>query len=291
MIREFARKHLVDLLKFRKSFVYQAALEDLKSGKNKILPATVELLEPGKLGASGDRLVMPLDGVIFPAVVKSGSWQGEEIDFLKSKVQGEDEYCLIDIGANVGLFTRQVLESGLKLKNCFCLEPNAQNFSCLVQNLDRYQNVECFNFGLGDTSARQEFYADHSNCGNYSLNIEAMGGRSYSTEVVTITSVADFFAETKPRIGASNIIWKSDTQGYDELIVSLVPMDVWSRISFAIIELWRIGKPDFDRIAFEQRISMFPNLAIGSKPRKSTGEVFDYLNGRDRAHQDLYLWK
>ena len=87
------------------------------------------------------------------------------------------------------------------------------------------------------------------------------------------------------------LIWKSDTQGYDELIISLTPMDIWNRLDAAIVELWRIRKPAFDRAAFVTRLDNFANKSIGLSTPCTTADILAYLDSEDWQHADLYLWR
>lgn len=63
-----------------------------------------------------------------------------------------------------------------------------------------------------------------------------------------------------------------------------------ARVSFAVIELWRIRKPAFDRAAFAWRVDAFPTKSIGMAGRPGTDAIMDYLAGDDWQHEDLYLW-
>ncbi len=92
-------------------------------------------------------------------------------------------------------------------------------------------------------------------------------------------------------LGSRNIVWKTDTQGFDEIIITNTPEEVWSQVSFAIVELWRIFKPVFDRDLLARRFDCFPNKSIGLGKSVTTGEVMNYITGTDWAHEDLYLWR
>ena len=88
-----------------------------------------------------------------------------------------------------------------------------------------------------------------------------------------------------------NIIWKSDTQGYDEIIVTETPWRIWRRIKIAIVELWRIEKPSFDRQEFQRKIEDFRFMSIGLNNVVSARQVMEYLNSTDGRYEDLYLWR
>ncbi len=247
----------------------------------------------GALGRAGESLLMPLDSVMFPAIIASSGWQLEELEFLSTRLNPARTYEILDIGANVGLFSRQ---AGLRFPNIaafYCVEPDARNYRALRYNMMALPRDACrfWNVALAHDDSEKEFFRDNDNMGNYSLNPDAMRGRPFHTTRVRTLAAGRWMREcVKPKADV-DLIWKSDTQGYDELIVSLAPMEIWSRLAVAIVELWRIRKPDFDIAAFRQRIDDFPNRSIGGTNVSSTDEVLDYLSGDDWRHEDLYLWR
>ena len=143
---------------------------------------------------------------------------------------------------------------------------------------------------LSDAAGPMRFFRDKENIGNYSLNHDAMRGRQSNSITVQTVATDQWMAAHVRLEPGDRIVWKSDTQGYDELIISLTPLEIWDKVDIAIVELWRIRKPNFDRAAFLRRIDMFKYKSIGSGNCSTTNEVLDYLTGDDWCHSDLYLW-
>ena len=228
---------------------------------------------------------------MLPAIFAQAAWQAASIEFMIEKMENGKRYILLDIGANIGLITRQLLHRTRSIETCLCVEPDQQNFAALSFNLVRFSEVEqrLFNYALGETDSEPEFYRDDENIGNYSLHFDAMRNRPFGVTRVRVLDAARWFHDEVPADGA--ILWKSDTQGSDEMIVSLTPWTVWNRVDCAIIELWRITKPSFDAEAFRARIESFPHRAIGQNSPASTEDVMDYLAGTDWEHSDLHLWR
>jgi hypothetical protein len=90
---------------------------------------------------------------------------------------------------------------------------------------------------------------------------------------------------------STRVFWKSDTEGYDEIIVSALPTAFWDRVDFAAMELMRTEKPPFDIDRLKAMIDLFPNKRFDSwsSPAITTGEVMEFLRGRGFAHKNLYL--
>ncbi|GAB0119320.1 FkbM family methyltransferase [Acidisoma sp. 7E03] len=251
------------------------------------------LAQDGLLGQVGDSLLVPADQVILPTVFSHGCWQPEEIRFFADRLDGQRLYTLLDIGANIGLFSRQMTRVFPQIARLYCFEPSPLNFAALRFNLaPRGDRPDChfINAALDTEDGVRRFFQDHRNIGNHSLNEGAMHDASgYDEKQVQVLSVAGWLdTHLSPD---ERLIWKSDTQGFDERIISAVPWAHWRRIDCAIVEVWRISKPTLDWDAFAARIEDFPNRSLGIGNPVSTDAVLDYLRGQDGAHTDLYLWR
>jgi FkbM family methyltransferase len=250
------------------------------------------LARDGPLGNAGETLLIPEDRVMMPFIAANGFWELEGIEFAADKMDLSDKYVLLDIGANVGFFSRQFLHRFPCVESCICIEPDPGNFSALSFNMAKFERstVRSYNVALGVLDSAAEFYRDRQNIGNYSLNIDAMRNQPFEQTTVTVAATERWMREMLP--GSMAIIWKSDTQGFDETIISLAPWEVWNRVRYAIIELSRINKPMFDIAEFRRKIDSFPNKSIGlSRRPASIDEIVDYLSGNDGSHEDLYLWR
>ena len=244
------------------------------------------------LGMAGDRLLLPLDRVMFPAVVAHNGWGLETLQFLDQHLDPARHYALIDIGANVGLFSRQVALRHACVERILCVEADPGNFRALQYNLAGFGSERCalWNVALSDADGEMRFFRDRENFGNYSLNDDAMRDRPFDAIVVRAAETGDWMRRNIVAL-EHQLIWKSDTQGYDELIISRTPMEIWAQLDAAIVELWRIRKPAFDRAAFIERLDHFANLAIELAAPCTTADVLAYLDSTDWDHADLYLWR
>jgi len=202
-------------------------------------------------------------------------------------------YVVLDIGANVGLFTRQIALRLTNLVRCLCVEPEPGNFRALQYNVEHLlgERVRLWNVALCDADGEARFFRDAENIGNYSLNNDAMRNRPFDTVMVRCAAVDRWMLEQVQLADEERLIWKSDTRGHDELIISRTPMDVWDRIDVAVVELWRINKLYFDQEAFCRRLDAFANKSIGIGNRSTTAQILQYLEDDDWRHDDLYLWR
>ena len=242
------------------------------------------------LGAAGDLLMLPSDKEILPAVLASGSWATPHIAFATERFEAGARPVVLDIGANVGLFTRQVVRTLDAIPACHCIEPDPANFRALCRNLDavRGPEIHTYNVALGDADGTAAFFRDGENCGNFSLHADAMRDRPFTQSVVTVAAAGAWLEGHMT--GDRPILWKSDTQGSDESIVAQAPWPVWRRVGAAVIELWRIRKEGGLPRGFLERVADMPNRRLGGTDVSPDG-VAAYLASDDWAHDDLYLWR
>lgn len=264
-----------------------------EAGSARICGHLLTLSADGLLGQAGAPLAFPFDDTMFPTTLRNAGWQAEELGFLARHVDTARSSGLIDIGANIGLFSRQAARRLPNLERIVCVEADPANFAALNYNLAHLPRgvAALHNIALADRAGELTWYRDAANIGNYSLNADAMRGQAYHAVTIGAVDAHDFLAGDLGFTPGQRLIWKSDTQGFDELIISRVPEAVWARVDLAVVELWRIAKPVFDRDAFMRRIGAFPNMTIGTDRRVTPAEVMAFLDGDDYAHDDLYLWR
>ena len=250
----------------------------------------LQLSEDGPLGRAGDTLIIPDDKVMAPAVKANAAWEYDILLEVAERVPKGAPLTLLDIGANVGLFSRQLIQAVPEIDRVICVEPDTQNFKALNYNLSHLgDRVQFCNYALGDSDGTLEFFRDNENFGNYSLNPDAVRNREHETVSVEVRGTADWMARHLD--DSTRFIWKSDTQGFDEVIIASTPMDIWRRVEVASIEIWRIAKPSFDRNALLERLSVFPHRKLGTRYGVSAEEILEYLENDDWTFSDLIVWR
>ena len=87
------------------------------------------------LGKKGENIKLFFDQIITPNVIKNGSWDIFIVNFIKKFSKKKISYSFIDVGANIGLMSRQILKTGIKINSIFCFEPEISNFLLLKKNV------------------------------------------------------------------------------------------------------------------------------------------------------------
>jgi FkbM family methyltransferase len=233
------------------------------------------------------------DYLMCPIVLGRHRWQIEELNFAKRVCLGSEPITLIDVGANMGLFSRQLLIAIPAIAKVFCYEPEPQNFGCMSHNLKPFSDrVTMIEAAVSNRSGPTELYLDPTNNGNFSLAVDAMPP-NFGKILVDVRDVA-IECETW---GKGRIFYKSDTEGLDEQVAAAIRPDVWQRVFAGIMEIWPITKPAVDRALFAAILDRFPNKVFlanadtkVSEIAVTTADVLKYMASGSRLHRDLGFW-
>jgi FkbM family methyltransferase len=126
----------------------------------------------------------------------------------------------------------------------FCVEAEPGNFRALQYNVSGLRDrVKVWNVALSDADGPMRFFRDKDNIGNYSLNDDAMRGRQFDSITVQTVATDQWMAAHVRLEPGDRIVWKSDTQGYDELIISLTPLEIWARWTLLSLNCGESGSP------------------------------------------------
>lgn len=241
--------------------------------------------------AGGEFFELPADRVIARSVLDRGRWQPETMDFIATHAPAGN--CVfIDVGANVGLVARQLMHKLPGIVAAVCFEPHPGNFQMLERNLAHLPHCHGVQAAVGNAAGRFAFYEDSQNAGNYSLSADSMRGREYRTTVVAcIQATADnLLAPLTDEQRKLPIVWKSDAQGFDEIIVTTLPDAFWSRVHCGVMEISRIDRPAFDRQRLGAILASYPIRRFGRNDANATvEEILAFSAGRDATHRDLFF--
>lgn len=213
-----------------------------------------------KISPIADQLTVRLrcDQAIAPAVIANHHWEIETITFARDVIMRYPACNVIDVGANMGLFSRQLLGWTNGIVELFAYEPEPENFACLKHNLAPFRGCVLEMVGLAAQDGTSILHINSKNCGNSSLIPHKKGSpERYAAINIEIRNIA---LESRRWIAAGlPIFYKSDTQGYDEYLISLLPDDVCEKIIGGFFEIEQANRPDFDMARFRKFLDLFPN--------------------------------
>ena len=250
------------------------------------------------LGSRGTVIELPVDSVIFRSVQFEGQYSPEISKFLSkgldTSAAAGNKTALLDIGAQAGLITRQVINLSSRRHEYFCFEPLPAHLEAIRRNLAKSAGnprVHVRPFGFGKKNGRAVFYTEAVNYGNSSLFQDAMvlPERSIATEV-EIVEPQEYFENFGGDFSAFAI--KCDTQGMDAFILSRISSEIWNRVERAAVEVWAFPEVQCEDVTrllslwgeFEN-VSWEPTL----ETKVELSEVAEFWTSKSGRERNLFL--
>ena len=268
------------LSKFIKNH-YKTIFKSLVESNSKYLSINkleIELKKNCKLGKNKEKIYLIPDEIMTPFVLKNNHWDYEIINFIK-KCKIKKNNVFLDIGSNIGLVSKQLIESNVKINKFLCFEPNKNSFECLKLNLSLNKEVNLYNFGLGLNNQNLKLYKNEMNSGDSSF-VKKKG----NFEICKIKNINSFFEDNNKILNRKKLIYKSDTQGMDEEIFTGLKEKYFKNINIAIIEISNHKFINKNKEKFYSKIQSFrikndknlKNLKINQIEKKiNNNEEFD----------------
>ncbi len=236
-------------------------------------------------------LYLPMDQCIGRIALFSKAWDPGKQQMLAQMMPRATPLGLVDVGANVGLFSRQCLNRLAGIGPVWSYEPHPLNHRLLTQNLRGRAQVQALHHGLGPQDGLLDFHLDPINQGNYSLNKAAMPARHETIQVAIRAAAAE--SQRWLREWDGEFIYKSDTQGHDEAIATAIEPAFWNRVRCGVMELWQLPGKSVDTQRLAAVLDRFPNKVMEKDPgrRVGTADVLAFIAGDGGAADDLFFWR
>ena len=274
------KKFLSRLVKGKFKTIFKSLLES-KLKNISIKKLVIELEKNCLLGKKRDKIYLIPDEIITPYVLKNACWDYEIIQFIRRNIKNNNNIFL-DIGANVGLITKQLLMTNIKIKKILCFEPDKNTFECLKKNLANSNIVNTYNFGLGLKTKSLKLYKNQMNSGDSSF---VKKSRIY--EICKINNINSFLKKNYKIINNDSLIYKSDTQGMDEELFIGLQDKYFEKIKIAIIEITNhklIIKKDKK---FFSRVKLFKQLYDKKLNKLTINEIKNRVKNQEEF--DLFM--
>ena len=187
------------------------------------------------LGVKNTKIQTRIDQIITPNILKKGKWDYFIIKFICKYIKNKtNQFSFIDLGSNIGLITRQLYLKKPDIKNFHCIEPEKENYNILLNNLDSVKNVYTYNYALtNQESGIKKMYLNKNNFGDFSL----LKNSNKATTYINTLNASSFFNKIISKYKINKIIYKSDTQGFDEMIVLSLSKKILDKIDMMILEI------------------------------------------------------
>jgi FkbM family methyltransferase len=261
--------------------------------------ATVVLNRSYPLGAKGSEINLVKDQMIYEFVKLRGKWEIDESKFLASQLrilssmENPRKTAMIDIGANTGLVTLQAMNLANTDNDYILIEPSALHVRQLKKNFQYSRfRVQIKEFALSDSDGKAQLFTQESNQGNSSLLEIAVPPSEKTAQEVWLRDTEDFFQEELSQY--EKIVIKSDTQGYDALILSKIPASAWSKVQAAVIEVWAL--PSINKSHVETLMDEFSKFSKvswnpGFTNHVSSSELANFWLSKTSSSRNLFISK
>ncbi|MDC0558060.1 FkbM family methyltransferase [Candidatus Pelagibacter ubique] len=187
------------------------------------------------LGVKNTKIQTRIDQIMTPNILKKGKWDYFIIKFICKYIKNKtNQFSFIDLGSNIGLITRQLYLKKPDIKNFHCIEPEKENYNILLNNLDSFKNIYTYNCALtNQESGIKKMYLNKNNFGDFSL----LKNSNKTTTYINTLNASSFFNKIISKHKINKIIYKSDTQGFDEMIVLSLSKKILDKIDMMILEI------------------------------------------------------
>ena len=232
----------------------------LKSKSNyfNIKSIELELKKSSILGKKNSKITTKIDQIILPNIMRNGKWDFFIIKFIKKNLNKKNlnkkNFCFIDVGANIGLISKQLLNNKLNINKFYCIEPEKENFELLKKNLNYKKFINLYNIALtNEKSCFNKLFLSTENLGDHSL-IKDLRKKSQSVKCLNINY---FFSKIINEINKFDLIYKSDTQGFDEQLILSLKKNFLDKIKILILEISNFNYLKKNRVTFLNLINNF----------------------------------
>lgn len=228
------KKYLTKILQNEYKLLFKALNSSTKSNF-RIDSLNLTLNNNTPLGEKNEKLILPLDEIITPRIFKNEQWDYFIIKFIKKNIKYKNNY-FFDIGANVGLISRQLQKLDLNIKNYFCFEPEKNNFNILSKNLIN-KKIYLYNFGLASKNKKTKIFVNKLNKSDNSIYLNNYVRTKNNLSKIILKDSNIVFKKIIDDKKINHIIYKSDTQGMDEEIFLNLDCEIIDKIYLLILEI------------------------------------------------------
>lgn len=162
----------------------------------------------------------PKDEGLSNQLLKYGIREPINSYFLVKEMKSRKPHVL-DVGGNIGYFP--IIEALSNVESVNVYEPVTENFEYLLKNLAPFNNVKCYNKGIGEKNKTTKIYITNRKnnacvepCYQY---MEENRITIKQTEEIQLVTLAD----ACQAIHGANILCRMDVEGYEKKILTNIP--------------------------------------------------------------------
>lgn len=251
------------------------------------------------LGPKGTVIEVPKDEIIYEELRHRGEWEREVSNFLSECIRDlkkeSENITFLDLGANIGLISLQVLNNLKFSIKLIAVEPLPQHISALERNLksiSRTNEVLILPVALGLESKIEYIHKQNTNSGNTSLIARVVPADQLSKVRIQMLNTEEF--SRKYLQIDHNFVIKSDLQGFDAKVLARLGKETWVKTHAASVEVWALNE-----IEQQDVVNLIENWKCFNKISWSSSfsnvvtleEVQEFWLSASNTHRNVYLKK
>ena len=264
------KKYLSKLLQNEYKLLFKSLNSSRKSSFT-IDSLNLTLKKNTAIGKKNEKLILPLDEIITPRIFKNEKWDYFIIKFIKKNIKYKNNY-FFDIGANVGLITKQLQNLNLNIKNYFCFEPEINNFRILKKNLNN-NNTYFYNFGLASSDKKTNLFVNNLNKSDNSIYLNNHVATKSNLLKINLKNSNIILKKIIKEKKINHIIYKSDTQGMDEEIFLNLDKKVIDKIYLLVLEISNFNFIEKNLNKFLKSLEKFYLISTENKSNISLNDL------------------
>jgi len=291
--QKFKYKILTNFFKKRKKLLWTLSNNLISET---LFPPTISVINLTKdtcIGKKNERIFVRNDSYLSWYVFNSDNVYQDIVNKISTFLNNDQNYNLIDIGANIGLLARGLLRRNNNIKKCYVVEPDEDNFYCIKNNLKEFKNTFLSNFALDVEDGNKKLFIDQNNKANLSFNFEMMKKKEdklnfmnyeESYKIVKCKSVKNYFADID---NSNKNIIKIDAQGYDENIFQEIPENILANTSILMLEVTPLETKTFNREKLNQNLKYFKKYYNFNNEELNIDDINKLISLKSGKHFDL----
>jgi len=176
------------------------------------------------------------DHIIGGQIAATGLYEPFEETLLLSALNQGDS--VIDIGANIGVYTLQMAQKVGKYGKVYAIEPEPHNIKILERNIaeNKFSQVEVLPFALSNKQSRTKLYLSYDNFGDHRIY-----DGDYVRKRKTISVVAKTLDSLLYKKTGNISVMKIDTQGYEPFVIEGAQKILQREKPILFMEYWPFG--------------------------------------------------
>ena len=291
--QKFKYKILTNFFKKRKKLLWTLSNNLISETLFPPTISVINLTQDTCIGKKNERIFVRNDSYLSWYVFNSDNVYQDIVSKISTFLNNDQNYNLIDIGANIGLLARGLLRRNNNIKKCYVVEPDEDNFYCIKNNLKEFKNTFLSNFALDVEDGNKKLFIDQNNKANLSFNFEMMKKKEdklnfmnyeESYKIVKCKSVKNYFADID---NSNKNIIKIDAQGYDENIFQEIPENILANTSILMLEVTPLETKTFNREKLNQNLKYFKKYYNFNNEELNIDDINKLISLKSGKHFDL----